>query len=98
MRMYQTLASRQQRLDLRDIYAGHAVILDEMLAMFDESVWALRDEVRHIEKVDFSLSLQDVLSCGLIRPHRVEMSSLGRTRTTLSCTTLQDMSFIQPKL
>ena len=51
MRTHQALVSRQQRLDFRDIYAGHVIVLDEVLALFDESVWALRDEVRRIEKV-----------------------------------------------
>lgn len=49
--------SCQQRLDLRDIYAGHVTILDEILALFDESVWALRDEVRRIEKVFANISV-----------------------------------------
>lgn len=57
MRTHQALVSRQQRLDLRDIYAGHVTILDEILALFDESVWALRDEVRRIEKVFANISV-----------------------------------------
>ena len=56
MRTHQALVSRQQRLDFRDIYAGHVIVLDEVLALFDESVWALRDEVRRIEKVPLNLN------------------------------------------
>lgn len=51
MRLYQSLASRQQQFDIRDIYASQVILLDEILAMFDESVWALRDGVRQIEIV-----------------------------------------------
>ena len=51
MRLHQALASRQKPFDPRDIYASHVVLLDEILAMFDESVWALRDGVRRIEIV-----------------------------------------------
>lgn len=50
-RLHRALASRQQSIDIRDIYASHVVLLDEILAMFDESVWALRDGVRRIELV-----------------------------------------------
>ena len=50
-RLHQALAVRQKPLDTRDIYASHVILLDEILAMFDESVWALRDGVRQIEIV-----------------------------------------------
>lgn len=51
IRLHRALASRQQPCDIRDIYASHVVLLDEILAMYDESVWALRDGVRQIELV-----------------------------------------------
>ena len=35
-----------------DIYAMHIVILDEFVHLFDASVWAIRDSLRLIEKVD----------------------------------------------
>ena len=50
-RIYQALASGQQPFDIRDIYASHVTLLDEILTMYDESVWAIRDGVRQIEKV-----------------------------------------------
>lgn len=49
IRLHRALASRQQPCDIRDIYASHVVLLDEILAMYDESVWAFRDGVRQIE-------------------------------------------------
>lgn len=51
LRLSQALASRQQPLDVKDVYASHVLILNEIVNMFDESVWALRDGVREIEKV-----------------------------------------------
>lgn len=51
MRTHQAVVSHQQQLNFKDIYAGHVLVLDEILALFDESVWALRDEVRRVEKV-----------------------------------------------
>ncbi len=58
LRLRQALASRRQPLDVTDVYASHAIILNEIVNMFDESVWALRDGVRQIEKVDIGTSLR----------------------------------------
>ena len=44
--------SDKRELDLRDIYALHAVILDEVVSLYETSVWALRDLVRTYEVVD----------------------------------------------
>lgn len=62
MRMHQAVVSHQQRLNFKDIYAGHILVLDEILALFAESVWALRDELRRIEKV-FSKSSSAICYC-----------------------------------
>lgn len=97
MRIHQALVSRQQRLDLRDIYTGHVIVLDEILVLFDESVWALRDEVRRIEKVLSNLAPCQVMLLGLIEFVRVETQYHDRIRTILSSTTLQDMLSIQLK-
>ena len=51
MRLYQGLASPQGPLDIEDVYASHTIVLDEILTLYDESVWALRDGVRQIEMV-----------------------------------------------
>ena len=50
-RLRQALASGEQPFGVNDFYASHVRILDQILMMFDESVWALRDGVRQIEKV-----------------------------------------------
>lgn len=36
---------------LPDIYSLHAVIIDEIIKLFDRSVWSLRDVIRKIEVV-----------------------------------------------
>ena len=51
VRLRQALDSRVQPLGVGDLYASHVRILDQILMLFDESVWALRDRVRQIEKV-----------------------------------------------
>ena len=51
MRLYQALASPQGPLNIKDVYASHTILLNEILALYDESVWALRDGVRQIEMV-----------------------------------------------
>ena len=51
IRLRQALDSREQPFGVGDLYASQVRILDQILIMFDESVWALRDGVRQIEKV-----------------------------------------------
>ena len=51
IRLRQALDLREQPFGVDDLYASHVTILDQILMMFDESVWALRDGVRQIEKV-----------------------------------------------
>lgn len=47
----QTL-SRQKQSALPDIYSMQVTILNEILHLFDNSVWAIRDAVRNTEKVN----------------------------------------------
>ena len=51
VRLRQALYSHEQPFGVGDFYASHVKILDQILMLFDESVWALRDGVRQIEKV-----------------------------------------------
>ena len=51
VQLRQALGSCEQPFNLKDPYTSHARILDQILIMFDESVWAIRDGVRKIEKV-----------------------------------------------
>ena len=36
---------------LSDIYSPHVLVIDEIIKLFDRSVWSLRDVVRATEKV-----------------------------------------------
>lgn len=40
----------------RDPYAVHSILVEEAVRMFDTSVWALRDLVRALEKVQLAAS------------------------------------------
>ena len=51
VQLRQALSSCEQPFGFKDPYASHARILDQILILFDESVWALRDWVRKVEKV-----------------------------------------------
>lgn len=51
VRLYQALSSHHQPFHIADVYASHGAILDEILALYDESIWSLRDGVRQIEMV-----------------------------------------------
>ena len=51
VQLRQALGSCEQPFGFKDPYASHVRILDQILILFDESVWALRDGVRKIEKV-----------------------------------------------
>ena len=51
IRLRQALNSGERPFGLDNPYASHVRILDQILTLFDESVWALRDGVRQIEKV-----------------------------------------------
>ena len=50
-RLRQALDSCEPPFGLKNPYVSHVRILDQILMLFDESVWALRDGVRQIEKV-----------------------------------------------
>ena len=47
----QLALSRQEHTALLDIYSMQVIILDEIIYLFDKSVWAIRDAVRNVEKV-----------------------------------------------
>lgn len=51
LRLRQALDSHEQTFAVGDLYASHVRILDEILILFDESVWGLRDGVRQVEMV-----------------------------------------------
>ena len=55
-----SLRNRTEAWDASNVCAPHAVVLEGILHLFERSVWAIRDEVRRIEKVKLLLySLSD---------------------------------------
>jgi hypothetical protein len=42
-------------LNFRDPFALHSILIDQLAAYCDVSVWRIRDPVRHVEKVSFML-------------------------------------------
>lgn len=55
----QLALSRQEKTTLLDIYSMQVIILDEIIHLFDKSVWAIRDAVRNVEKVTLNKKLLD---------------------------------------
>ena len=49
--MVENLSRHMHSWDRINAYASHVVILEEFVHFFERSVWAIRDEVRRIEKV-----------------------------------------------
>ena len=37
--------------DLPNLYALHVPVIEEVIQLYNDSVWALRDEIRRVEKV-----------------------------------------------
>lgn len=54
------LQLHHNQLDLSSPDCLHASIVDEIISLYDESVWALRDVIRNLEKVRGGLSIQSV--------------------------------------
>ena len=50
----QLALSKQEQTALLDIYSLQVIILDELIQLFDKSVWAIRDAVRNVEKVNLN--------------------------------------------
>lgn len=50
-RLFEALRSRPRRLNEPAIYQLHAYLTDQVLTLYDESVWAFRDIVRDLERV-----------------------------------------------
>jgi hypothetical protein len=50
------LALSRDKQKFYDPYALHVAIIDEILALFDYSVWSLRDLIRDIELVKMLLA------------------------------------------
>jgi hypothetical protein len=46
-----TLECEQGPLDFNDPFALHMPLMDQIIAVYDRSVWSIRDLIRRVEKV-----------------------------------------------
>ena len=47
----QSMNNEQEELDLNDPFALHLPLMDQIIALYDRSVWSIRDLIRRVEKV-----------------------------------------------
>ena len=78
---------------LPDIYSLHAVIIDEIITLFDKSVWTLRDIIRKIELVEPGSYLVEK-DTATNRPCRTDLTSYGRVLNSPYFMTLHGMQSI----
>lgn len=57
-------------LDPRDPFAMHVPLIDQIVKLYDDSVWLIRDEVREIEEVSSSVVFQGRTSLTHVDQHR----------------------------
>jgi hypothetical protein len=46
-----SLSTRSGELDLSDPFALHIPLMDQIIMLYDQSVWGIRDLIRRVEKV-----------------------------------------------
>ena len=54
---------REQKLDLQDPFAFFLPLMDQIILLYDHSVWGIRDLIRHVEKVVLIANLR-IEYCG----------------------------------
>lgn len=50
-KMRRALEKRSSSLDLRDPFAMHADLINQIIVYYDISIWRVRDPIRRLEKV-----------------------------------------------
>ena len=58
-----TLEYKQGLLDFNDPFALHIPLMDQIIALYDRSVWSIRDLIRRVEKA-CSWSVCNLEWCG----------------------------------
>jgi len=51
----ESLSGQREALNFSDAYSMHVPLMDGIIALYDKSVWTLRDSIRHVEKVFHSI-------------------------------------------
>jgi hypothetical protein len=60
LRLLDALNSTSHSLDEPDIYQLHAYVIEQILNLYNESVWAIRHVVRDVEKVSDSAAKESL--------------------------------------
>lgn len=47
----QHVKSEKGQIDLNDPFALHIPLMDQIITLYDQSVWSIRDLIRRVEKV-----------------------------------------------
>lgn len=82
---------------LPDVYSVHAVIIDEIIMLFDKSVWSLRDIIRKIELVKPGSYLVENDTATNKPCSRTDLTSYGRALNSYSFMTLHGMLYIRQR-
>jgi hypothetical protein len=51
-------------LNPKDPFAMHAPLIDQIITLYDDSIWAIRHPIRRIEKVSSSIMLRRAIADG----------------------------------
>jgi hypothetical protein len=54
---------REQKLDLQDPFAFFLPLMDQIITLYDHSVWGIRDLIRQVEKVVLIVHLRNKCCC-----------------------------------
>lgn len=72
-------------LQLTDPFAVHTVLVDEIVALYDQALWSLREQVRNLEKV---WKAPMMLSSAVLMRCRTVHCRIIRSQTMKRCTSL----------
>jgi hypothetical protein len=56
-KLQDSMESGQGAIDLSDPFALHVSLMDQVTALYDQSVWSIRNLIRRVEKVSLFPSL-----------------------------------------
>lgn len=89
--MKHTMESERGALDLNDPFALHIPLMDQIITLYNQSVWSIRDLIRRMEKVFLWSVLANQIGAADHLQHRRGRTTVLSTRTSQSCTKFLDM-------
>ena len=94
-RLFAALKSASQSLNEPDIYQLHAYVIEQVLILYDDSVWAIRDVVRNAENVSGNATEESPLA--LKTNFRTDLDLIVLSPTSLCFMTLPDTQYMYRK-